>query len=224
MLDTILQASTQSLTMKDFLLCTICSLGCGAMIGWLYMFRNTYRKNFVISLVVLPAIIQVVIMMVNGNLGTGVAVMGAFSLVRFRSVPGSATEITMIFLAMAIGLATGMGYIMFALLFLIVLGSAYVLLQVTPYGQQSVLEKSMKITIPETLDFEGTFDEVLKRYVRKCELLRVRTTNMGSLYELQYHIVLKKAGNEKQMIDELRCRNGNLPIVVGRVSANKEEL
>lgn len=125
---------------------------------------------------------------------------------------------------MAIGLATGMGYIMFALLFLIVLGSAYVLLQVTPYGQQSVLEKSMKITIPETLDFEGTFDEVLKRYVRKCELLRVRTTNMGSLYELQYHIMLKKAGNEKQMIDELRCRNGNLPIVVGRVSANKEEL
>lgn len=224
MLDTILQASSQSLNIQDFLLCTICSLVCGAIIGCLYMFRNTYRKNFVVSLVVLPAIIQVVIMMVNGNLGTGVAVMGAFSLVRFRSVPGSATEITMIFLAMAIGLATGMGYIIFAILFLIILGSAYVLLQVTPYGQQSVLEKSMKITIPETLDFEGTFDEILKRYTRRSELLRVRTTNMGSLYELQYHIVLRKTGDEKQMIDELRCRNGNLPIVVGRVSANKEEL
>ena len=224
MLDTILQVSSQSLTMKDFLLCTLCSLGCGVIIGYLYMFRNTYRKNFVISLVVLPAIIQVVIMMVNGNLGTGVAVMGAFSLVRFRSVPGSATEITMIFLAMSIGLATGMGYVMFAFLFLILLGCAYVLLQVISYGQPSTLEKNMKITIPETLDYENTFDEILKQYTKKFELLRVRTTNMGSLYELQYHIVLNKEGYEKQMIDDLRCRNGNLPIVVGRMSINKDEL
>lgn len=224
MLDTILESSTGSLDLLNFLLCTLCSIGCGLIIGCLYMYRNVYRKNFVVSLVILPAIIQVVIMMVNGNLGTGVAVMGAFSLVRFRSVPGSSTEITMIFLAMAIGLATGMGYIVFALLFLFVLGGVYLVLQVTSYGKQSDLEKSLKITIPETLDFEGVFDDIFQRYTRKQELLRVRTTNMGSLYELHYHVILRKAGMEKEFIDDLRCRNGNLTIVVGRISANKEEL
>jgi len=218
-LETLLNATSQNI-----LLCTAASLLLGICTALFYMYRNTYSKSFVMTLALLPLMVQSVIMLVNGNLGTGVAVLGAFSLVRFRSVPGSAREIGSIFAAMAIGLATGMGYLAFAVLFTALTGIMTVLLSATKFGEQRSAEKELKITIPENLDYEGIFDDLFGKYTKKAELLRVRTTNMGSLYELYYHVTLKGTSIDKQFLDELRCRNGNLTIVCGRVPTAKDEL
>lgn len=219
MLETLLNATSQNI-----LLCTAASLLLGICTALFHMYRNTYSKSFVMTLALLPLMVQSVIMLVNGNLGTGVAVLGAFSLVRFRSVPGSAREIGSIFAAMAIGLATGMGYLAFAVLFTALTGIMTVLLSATKFGEQRSAEKELKITIPENLDYEGIFDDLFGKYTKKAELLRVRTTNMGSLYELYYHVTLKGTSIDKQFLDELRCRNGNLTIVCGRVPTAKDEL
>lgn len=189
-----------------------------------YMYKSSYTKGFVITLALMPAIVQIVIMLVNGNLGTGVAVMGAFSLVRFRSAPGGAKEIGSIFLAMAIGLATGIGYIGIAVIFLAMYSLISILLTATRFGERSPLEKELKITIPESLDYNGIFDDLFKEYTKKAELVRVKTTNMGSLYELTYNITIPDISREKEFIDKIRCRNGNLNIVCGRVPVGKEEL
>jgi len=178
----------------------------------------------VVTIALLPAMVQMVILLVNGNLGTGVAVMGAFSLVRFRSVPGRAEEISSIFQAMAVGLATGMGYVGMAVLFVLIMGGVNVLLASLKFGQQKTESKVLKITIPESLDYTSVFDEVFTRYLKNWDLNQVKTTNMGSLYKLDYEVVLKNNGEEKKLIDDLRCRNGNLEIFLGRPLNNKEEL
>ncbi len=214
----------ESITIQSMLICTLVSLVLGLGTAYIYMFRNIYSKSFVITLALLPAMVQIVIMMVNGNIGTGVAVMGAFSLVRFRSIPGSAREISSIFLSMAIGLATGMGYLGIAALFLLIIGIVNIVLSVTKFGEQKQTEKELKITIPESLDYTGIFDDLFQTFTREANLIRVKTTNMGSLFELQYHIVLKNQSEEKKLIDEIRCRNGNLNIVCGRVPTGKEVL
>lgn len=215
---------TQTMTIETLALCTAVSFVLGIIGAFIYMYRNTYNKNFVVTLALLPAIVQLVIMMVNGNIGTGVAVMGAFSLVRFRSVPGGAKDICAIFLAMAIGLATGMGYIGAAAIFLVMYAAVNVILNIVPFGEGSCSERELKITIPESLDYNGVFDDLLGEYTRKSTLTRVKTTNMGSLYELTYHIIIKDSAKEKELIDKIRCRNGNLNIVCGRVPTGKEEL
>lgn len=174
------------------------------------------------TLSLMPAIIQLIIMMVNGNLGTGVAVAGAFSLVRFRSVPGTAREICSIFLAMAIGLATGMGYIGIAATFLIIIGIVSIFLTVSNFGEQKQRDKMLKVTIPEDMDYSDIFDDLFSKYTKKSELVRVKTSNMGSLFELQYEITLVDSGQEKEFIDEIRCRNGNLNIVCGRRPVSDE--
>ena len=166
--------------------------------------------------------VQTVIMLVNGNLGTGVAVMGAFSLVRFRSLPGNAREIGSIFLAMALGLAAGMGYLGTAMLLMIVSGGITILLISLPAGRAG--RKELKITIPENLDYSGIFDDIFAKYTKKSELVRVRTVNMGSLYELCYQVDLKSEFIEKNLLDEIRCRNGNLTIVCGRLPDGRDEL
>lgn len=217
-------AATTVITTTTFLICTLASLVLGVCSGLLYMFRNTYTKGFVMTLAVLPAMIQVVIMMVNGNLGTGVAVMGAFGLVRFRSVAGSAREIAAVFLAMAVGLATGMGYIGLAAVFFLIIALATMIFVVTGFGEEKTKEQQLKITIPESLDYTGVFDDLFRSFAKKTELVKVKTTNMGSLYELDYHIVLKEGKNEKNLLDQIRCRNGNLTVSLGRVAVGKESL
>lgn len=219
-----LTTTTATITMEGFLICTVISLILGIAAAGIYMYKNIYNKSFVITLALLPAMIQLVIMLVNGNLGTGVAVLGAFSLVRFRSVPGSAKEISSIFFAMAIGLATGMGYIGYAVIFLFIIGLATVVLTCTSFGEQKTEEKELKITIPENLNYNGIFDDLFEIYTNNVKLNLVKTTNMGSLYELQYRILLKNEDSEKKFLDELRCRNGNLNIVCGRVSSRGNEL
>lgn len=206
-------------------ICLAVSVILGIATALLYTFRNTYSQNFVLTLCVLPAIVQVVILLVNGNLGAGVAVAGAFSLIRFRSVAGGAREITAIFLATAIGIADGMGYVLVAFTLYLTVAAVTILLSVLGFGQKASTEKELKIVIPETLDYTGLFDDLFALYaVGKPTLVKVKTTNMGSLYELHYRIVLKDAAKEKEMIDAIRCRNGNLNIVCGRVSTVREEL
>ena len=213
-----------TLTISGFLYCTLASLVLGLGIAGLYMVKNTYSKGFVVTLALLPAIVQVVIMMVNGNIGTGFAVAGAFSLVRFRSVPGNARDIVSIFFAMAVGLATGMGYLFYALLFLVIIGVVNVALLCSRFGDGKANVRTLKITVPENLDYEGLFDDLLQQYATSYTLEKVRTTNMGSLLELSYTVRLKGDMPPKAFLDALRCRNGNLNIAVSRPHTVKEEL
>lgn len=225
MLESILTTtSTGAVSLQSLLICTAASLLLGLGVAWVYMFRNQYSRNFVVTLVLLPAMVQVVIMLVNGNLGAGVAVMGAFSLVRFRSVPGSAREIGSIFFAMAIGLATAMGYLFYALLFLLLIGGCTILLTFCRFGDSPSTVRDLKISIPEDLDYAGLFDDLFSAYARSAQLLRVRTTNMGSLFELRYSIDLKDTAKEKEFIDQLRCRNGNLTIICSLAGLGSETL
>lgn len=215
---------TTGLSFEQYLLCTACSLVLGGIIAYAYAKQGCGSRNFVVTLALLPAIIQMVIMLVNGNLGTGVAVMGAFSLVRFRSVPGNAKEICRIFLAMAVGLATGMGYLAAAAVFVLLIEAVNLGYQVSGFGESKKSERMLKITIPEGLDYTDVFDDLFAKYTTNAELLQVRTTNMGSLYKLDYHIILKNLKMEKELIDQLRCRNGNLEISSGRASYGSCEL
>ncbi|MCR4401045.1 MAG: DUF4956 domain-containing protein, partial [Syntrophomonadaceae bacterium] len=195
--------STGAMTLPGLVLCTLASLLLGLGVAVLYMYRNEYTKNFVVTVALLPAMVQLVIMVVNGNLGVGVAVMGAFSLVRFRSIPGTAREIATIFLAMAVGLATGMGYLAVAAVFLVVVGGASLVLNSTPFGQGRAERLDLKITIPENLDYAGLFDDLFARYTKGAELVRVKTTAMGSLFELHYRVAPAGPTIDKAFIDEL---------------------
>ena len=170
--------------------------------------------------------VRIVIMMVNGNVGAGVAVAGAFSLVRFRSVPGTAKEIGTIFLAMAAGLIAGMGYLGFAVLFSLIMGLVMLMLNITGFGthKKATNDKTLKITIPEDLNYGEVFDDLFEQYLTHCEVIAVKTSNMGSLYKLTYHIILKDQKQEKKFIDELRCRNGNLEISIMQQEVNVNEL
>lgn len=209
---------------EQFLLCVGASLVIGLVLCAMMLWRTRPSTGFAVTLATLPAVVCVVIMMVNGNVGAGVAVAGAFSLVRFRSAPGSAREICSIFLAMAVGLATGMGYLAAAALFVLVIGGASILYTCLRFGEQKQLEKELKITIPETLDYTDLFDDLFARYTAHWKLEQVKTTNMGSLYRLDYRIALRDPAQEKAFLDELRCRNGNLEIVCGRLPLLTEEL
>lgn len=207
---------TAAISVSDFLLCVAAALVIGIIMAAAYMVHTRYTKSFVATLAMLPAVVCVVIMMVNGNVGTGVAVAGAFSLVRFRSVPGTAKEIGALFLAMGAGLITGMGYLAFAFLFTLILGGVMVLYSSIDFGTQkrNSRYKTLYITIPEDLDYTGVFDDLFSQYTTACELTNVKTTNMGSLFKLTYQMTLRSPNDEKALIDELRCRNGNLEISV----------
>jgi hypothetical protein len=212
------------ITMWTIAICTVVSFFTGIITAAAYSFRQITNKNFVITLALMPVIVQLIIMLVNGKVGTGIAVMGAFSLVRFRSVAGTAKEITSIFLAMALGLATGTGHIGYAVLFAIIINGMIVLFSVTGFGEPKNQARSLKIVIPENMDYTGVFQDLFAEYTRKASLERVRTVNLGSLYELQYIIVLKDPSREKEFIDKLRARNSNLEISCGRAIPDREEL
>ena len=214
---------SSGLTLSAFLICTLTSLILGIGIAFVGMYRSRSTQSFAVALAILPVVVQLVIMLVNGNIGAGVAVAGAFSLVRFRSVPGTAREIGVLFMAMAIGLATGMGYVGLAVISFVIISAVIMLLTVTGFGRAPAAVRSLKITIPENLDYDGLFDDVFTKYTNSAELIRVKTSNMGTLYELWYSIVLKSENVPKEFLDELRCRNGNLNIVCGR-EVQKEAL
>ena len=202
-------------TLASFLLCMFCALIIGLIMAFGYTIKNRYTKSFVLTIALLPAIVCVVIMVVNGNIGAGIAVMGAFSLIRFRSAPGTAKEIIMIFLAMGAGLLTGMGSLAISLIFSIILTAIFVLYNCITFGKGGREKfKVLTVTIPEDLDYSEIFDDVFAEYTSSHELIKVKTTNMGSMFRLTYNISLKDPKKEKAMIDMLRERNGNLDITI----------
>ena len=217
---------TAVITVTDFLACVGVSLVLGLVLAFGYMYRTRYTKSFVVTLALLPAVVCVVIMMVNGNVGAGVAVAGAFSLVRFRSVPGTAKEITMLFLAMGAGLIAGMGYLAYAALFTVIMFAVSLVYNQLSFGakKNAAVYKTLNVTIPEDLDYSEVFEPILEEYADSFELMRVKTTNMGSLFRLTYNLCLKDPKREKEMIDKLRCRNGNLEITVSRQDTTVTEL
>ncbi len=225
MLDSIFSSViTDGITPTAFALCSAASLLLGAVLAYTHMFKGHCTKGFAVTVALLPFTVQTVIMLVNGNLGTGIAVAGAFSLVRFRSAPGSAREITSVFIAMAAGLACGVGYVGTAVAFVLTVCVMSIIYSATPFGEKRDNTRELKVTIPEDLNFTGVFDDIFEKFTLSHRLRRVKTANMGSLYQLTYTIELKNPECEKMLIDEIRCRNGNLDIVSNCRATVSEEL
>lgn len=224
MFTSILNTQSSTLAVSSAVIAVLAAIILGLIISFTYMKSGRYSKDFAITLVLLPVLVQIVIMLVNGNLGAGVAVAGAFSLVRFRSVAGSSREICAIFFAMAIGLATGMGYLGFATVFTVIVCILFLILSRSKFGKYKSADKQLKITIPENLDYTEIFDDIFSKYTKGAQLEKVKTTNLGSMYELSYDITLTDVLKEKEFIDNIRCRNGNLTIICARQAANKDEL
>ena len=200
------------------------SLLLGLVIAKVYQFKTVYSKSFVMSLALLPTLIAIVIFLVNGSLGAGVAVMGAFSLIRFRSAPGGAKELVSIFLVMTIGIAIGMGYLVFAIVFTLIMSLVMLLLEVVNFGQMKHSMRQLTIVIPESLDYESIFDDIFNKAANHVELANVKTSDMGSLFKIKYIIQLNGRMTEKELIDALRTRNGNLEIAISRYIMKENEL
>ena len=207
-----------TMTVSAFMICLTGALVLGLLTALVFSFRSEHSGNLPFALVLVPPIVTLVIMMVNGNIGAGLGVAGAFSLIRFRSAPGTARELSGLFTGTAIGLACGMGYVGIAALFFLVVAVTVLALTLLRFGVKSRSYRHLRITIPENLDYDGLFDDIFDKYTVDHELHKVKTTNMGTLYELSYHIHIKGSEVSKDFIDELRCRNGNLNIVCGRES------
>lgn len=209
------------LTLPTLLLVLLTAVVLGLLTALVFTFRCRHTASFALTLTLLPMAVAVIILLVNGNIGTGVAVAGAFALVRFRSVPGTAREIAAIFIEMALGLCLGLGYIGLAVIFFALTAIITLLLTAMRFGAPSATVKQMKITLPENVDYETLFDDVFEQYRVRADLQRIRTTNMGTLFELTYLLTFPAPQVPKAFIDELRIRNGNLNIVIGAVTEHE---
>lgn len=214
MLNSIFSTNSSTIELSVILLCSVVSIILGLIIAITHKYTSKYNKNFLITLTILPLLVQTIIIMVNGNLGTSVAIMGAFSLVKFRSLPGTSKEILSVFFAMTVGLATGMGHLLFAAIITLIGCVFLFLLSKITLFNKSKEEKILKIIIPENLDYTSVFDDVFQKYAKSAELEQVKTVNMGSMFDLSYRIVLNKNVNEKEFLDDLRIKNGNLKIIL----------
>lgn len=224
MLNSLFSENTASIELGSILLCTLTSLVLGIVVAFTHKLTSRHNKNFLVTLAILPLLVQIVMIMVNGNLGTSVAILGAFGLIRFRSVPGTSKDILSIFFSMAIGLATGMGYLGFAALMTIVIALAIAIFSKFPLLASSDSEQILRIAVPEDLDYTTIFDDVFQKYTRRTQLEKAKTTDMGSLFDLHYRITLKDGINEKEFIDALRERNGNLRIVLSQRLTSEAEI
>ena len=214
MLNSIFSSSTSSIEISSILICSITSIILGVLIALTHKQTSKYNKNFLVTISILPLLVETIIIMVNGNLGTSVAIMGAFSLVRFRSLPGTSKEILSVFFAMTVGLATGMGHLVFAIIITIIGSLAIFILSKVTLFNKNKKEKILKIMIPENLDYTNVFDDIFETYTEKVELEQVKTTNMGSMFDLSYRIILNENVNEKEFLDDLRVKNGNLKVMI----------
>ncbi len=207
-----------------FLLPVAASLLLGLIFAMAYMYRSRRSRSLIATMAVLPAVVCVIIMAVNGNIGAGVAVAGAFGLVRFRSAPGTAKEITAIFIAMTTGLLCGMGFLIYAAIFVLIMSLVLVLYSFIGFGEEdNSLRKSLRITVPENVDYTKEFEEIFDQYTTSRKLLSAKTSGMGSLFKLSYDITLKDPSVEKALVDELRVKNGNLEIAVTVVMPRENE-
>lgn len=224
MLESILTDAVATITLGDCIICIAVSIILGGIISFTHKLTTKTTPNFLLTLAILPTLVQVVILLINGNLGTSLAVAGAFSLIRFRSMPGNSKEIISVFWAMAIGLALGMGYITYSIIITIIVAVLVIFLSKVLYKIQDLSQRKLKIIIPENLDYEEVFNDLFEKYTEKAELTKVKTTNMGSMYELTYIVSMNKNQKEKEFIDEIRCRNGNMLVMLERQELSEVEL
>lgn len=224
MLESIFVEATTTISLLDCFICIIVAIVLGGIISFTHKLTTKATPNFLLTLAILPTLVQVVILLINGNLGTSLAVAGAFSLIRFRSMPGNSKEIISVFWAMAIGLALGMGYIIYSIIITIIVAILVIVLSKVVYKVQNMSERKLKIVIPENLDYEEVFDDIFEKYTNKIELIKVKTTNMGSMYELVYMVNMKLDQKEKDFMDEIRCRNGNMLVMLERQELSEVEL
>jgi uncharacterized membrane protein YhiD involved in acid resistance len=210
------------LTLVNFLICIGVSFVLGLIVSLVHMKTARSSKNFVATLAILPTLVAMAILLVNGNLGAGVATVGVFSLVRFRSIAGNSRSILSVFSSMAIGLAVGTGYIAFAALFTLIISILIVILHFFNFGETNTIEKKLTIVVPEDVDYTNIFDDIFAQYARSYMLEKSKTTNMGSLFELVYRVVLKNDTNEKQFIDKIRIKNGNLKVMLSQQLDDEE--
>lgn len=216
--------STYKIEWWQFLICLGSAFALGIVMAFCYMFKNDFSKNLVFTIALLPPIVCVLIMLVSGSMGAAIAVGGVFALTRFRSATGTSKELVQILLAMATGLTLGLGYIWVALILVAVVEVASIVFTLAKFGESSKLRRSLKITIPEELDYNDLFDDIFKKYTTKAVLVKVKLKNLGTLFQLTYDVVLKDGKTEKQFIDEIRVRNANLDILCSKVIANPENL
>ena len=209
------------ISLRAFLICTAVSLVLGLGVALLARVKNRTTKSFALCLALLPAVVEVVIMLVNGNIGAGLGVAGAFGLVRFRSAQGTARDIALLFFTVALGLATGMGYVLLAVLFFVIVGAFLVLLTLTGFSASEDRDRILRVQIPENLEYDGLLDDLFAQYTDKADLLTVKSTNLGTVYELQYEIRLKTPAIPKDFLDGVRCRNGNLNVICSRIAEDK---
>ena len=206
-------------------ICTLVALAMGFVASGVYRYKNpNVSQSMAVTLVLLPAMVQIIIMLVRGDIGVGIAVAGAFSLIRFRSIAGSAKDIGHIFFAMAVGFILGLGFVYLALAFMVIVGLASLLLTKGQYGRVPDDGRLLKIRIPENLDYEGLFEDIFEKYTTHCEMESLKTTQMGSLFELTYTVKMDEKASPKAFLDDLRVRNGNLSISLGRNKRVREEL
>lgn len=207
-----------------FFTCLGVALALGIIAAFCYMYKNQFSKTLVIAIAILPPIVCVLIMLVSGSIGAAVAVGGVFALTRFRSAQGSAKEITQIFLSMAVGLTTGLGYIFIAIILVVVIELMTIIFVITKFGESSSRRRTLKISIPEELDYTDIFDDIFDTYTEKATLLKVKLKNLGTIFQLTYDILLKDIKDEKKFIDEIRVKNANLDVICSRIISNPEEL
>ena len=222
MFNTIFNSTATGLDITTALICAGVALGLGIVVAITHMLTSQTSKNFLITLAVLPLLVMAVMIMINGNLGTSIAILGAFSLIRFRSIQGHAKELLSIFFAMMIGLACGMGHVLFGAVITVIAVIATIFFSFTKILEPNKNQRVLKIVIPEDLDYEEVFDEIFKKYTKKAELVRMKTMNMGSLYKLTYNVVMKHDVKEKAFLDEIRVKNCNLKVLLSQPCLEEE--
>ncbi|HWT73896.1 MAG TPA: DUF4956 domain-containing protein [Mobilitalea sp.] len=222
MFDTILESVAASsdlrISISSTLLIVLAALVLGMVISVAYLATTPKRErsaSFIMSIIILPMIVAVVILLIGGNLARAFSMAGIFTIVRFRSIPGDSKDISFVFLTMAVGLALGLGYLTLGAVVAVIVGLAIVIIKKSGYGVTEQKEKRLRITIPEDMNYQGAFDDLFAKYTQYCSIQKVKTTNMGTLFEIAYDIIMKEGSSEKEFIDALRCRNGNLTIQLG---------
>lgn len=222
MFNSIFDSTAAGLSIQTVLICAAVAIGLGIAVALTHMWTSRTTKSFTITLATLPLLVMAVMIMINGNLGTSIAILGAFSLIRFRSIQGDAKELLSVFFVMMIGLALGMGHVAFAVVITVIAIVAIVVFSKTHFLEPNTYNRSLKVVIPEDLDYDEVFDEIFKKYCKKAELVRTKTMNMGSLYKLTYDVTLKKGIKEKAFLDEIRVKNCNLKVLLSQPEIEKE--
>lgn len=222
MFNSIFDSTTTGLSIATGLICAGVALLLGVIIAITHMKTSQTTKGFLTTLATLPLLVMAVMIMINGNLGTSIAILGAFSLIRFRSIQGRAKDLLSVFFAMMVGLACGMGHVLFAAVITVIAVIAIILFTYTHFLEPNKKQRVLKIMVPEDLDYEEVFDEIFAKYTSRVDLVQMKTMNMGSLYKLTYDITMKNGVKEKEFLDEIRVKNCNLKVLLSRPCMEEE--